>query len=87
MLQKAIGKRVMELRIVKFDWSQEQLTDRLGWDRTFISRVETGQQNTTIQKLNELCNGLDVTLKDFFLLLIRLLSKKRRMTNNGKDCD
>lgn len=56
----------MELRIVKFDWSQEQLADRLGWDRTFISRVETSQQNTTIQKLNELCNGLDVTLKDFF---------------------
>lgn len=66
MLQKAIEKRVMELRIVKFDWSQEQLADRLGWNRTFISRVETSQQNITIQKLNELCNGLDVTLKDFF---------------------
>lgn len=56
----------MELRIVKFDWSQEQLADRLGWNRTFISRVETSQQNITIKKLNELCNGLDVTLKDFF---------------------
>lgn len=66
MLQKAIGKRVKELRIVKLDWNQEQLADKLGWDRTFISRVETGQQNITIQKLNELCNGLDITLKDFF---------------------
>lgn len=30
MLQKAIGKRVKELRIVKFDWNQEQLADKLG---------------------------------------------------------
>lgn len=66
MLQKAIGKRVKELRIVKFDWNQEQLADKLGWDRSFVSRVETGQQNLTIQKLNELCNAFGITLKEFF---------------------
>lgn len=66
MLQKAIGKRVKDLRIVKFDWNQEQLAEKLGWDRTFVSRVETGQQNITIQKLNELCNALGITLKEFF---------------------
>lgn len=66
MLQKAIGKRVKELRIITFEWSQEQLAEKLGWDRTFVSRVETGQQNITIQKLNELCNVFGITLSEFF---------------------
>lgn len=66
MLQNAIGKRVKELRIVKCDWNQEQLADKLGWDRTFVSRIETGQQNVTIQTLNELCNAFNVTLSEFF---------------------
>lgn len=66
MLQKAIGKRVKELRIITCEWSQEQLADKLGWDRTFVSRIETGQQNITIQKLNELCNAFGVTLGEFF---------------------
>lgn len=66
MLQKAIGKRVKELRIITFEWNQEQLADKLGWDRTFVSRIETGQQNVTIQTLNELCNAFGITLSEFF---------------------
>lgn len=67
MLQKTIGKRVRDLRIVKLDMNQEQFAEKLGWDRTYISRVESGNQNITIENLNKICNALGVSLKDFFL--------------------
>ncbi len=66
MLQKTIGKRVRDLRIVNLDMNQEQFAEKLGWDRTYISRVESGNQNITIENLNKICNALGVSLKDFF---------------------
>lgn len=66
MLKNAIGKRIKELRIITNDYSQEQLADIIGWDRTYISRVESGKQNITIENLNEICNALGVTLNEFF---------------------
>lgn len=76
MLQKAIGKRVKDLRIVKYDWSQGQLADKLGWDRTYISRIESGKQNITIENLNQICNALDVTLKEFFSVFNEKLNEQ-----------
>lgn len=66
MLQKSIGKRVRDLRIVKLDLNQEEFATKLGWDRTYISRVESGNQNITIENLNKICNALGVSLKEFF---------------------
>lgn len=66
MLKNAIGKRIKELRIITNDYSQEQLADIIGWDRTYISRIESGKQNITIENLNEICNALGVTLNEFF---------------------
>lgn len=66
MLKNTIGKRIKELRIIKKDMSQEELARLIGCDRTYISRVESGKQNITIDKLNQICNALDVTLYEFF---------------------
>lgn len=66
MLKTAIGKRIKELRIIKKDMSQEELASLIGCDRTYISRVESGKQNITIENLNQICNALDVTLSEFF---------------------
>lgn len=66
MLKKAIGKRIKELRIITKEYSQEQLADVIGCDRAYISRVESGKQNITIDNLNQICNALGVSLKDFF---------------------
>ena len=66
MLKTAIGKRIKELRIITKEYSQEQLAEQIGWDRTYISRVESGKQNITIENLNQICNALGVTLKQFF---------------------
>ena len=66
MLKSAIGKRIKELRIITKEYSQEQLAEQIGWDRTYISRAESGKQNITIENLNKICNALGVNLKDFF---------------------
>ena len=60
-----IGGRVKELRS-KQNLSQKDLALICGFDRTYLSRVESGKQNITIEKLLVLCAKLNVSLKEFF---------------------
>jgi len=60
-----IGGRVKELRS-KQNLSQKDLALICGLDRTYLSRVESGKQNITIEKLLILCAKLNVSLKEFF---------------------
>lgn len=60
-----IGDRVKELRS-KQSLSQKDLALICGFDRTYLSRVESGKQNITIEKLLVLCAKLNVSLKEFF---------------------
>ncbi len=66
MLKTAIGKRIKELRIITNEYSQVQLANKIGCDRAYISRVESGKQNITIENLNQICKALGVSLKQFF---------------------
>lgn len=60
-----IGDRVKELRS-KQNLSQKDLALICGFDRTYLSRVESGKQNITIEKLLVLCAKLNASLKEFF---------------------
>lgn len=60
-----IGDRVKELRS-KQNLSQKDLALICGFDRTYLSRVESGKQNITIEKLLVLYTKLNVSLKEFF---------------------
>ena len=66
MLKEIIGKRIRDLRVTKANMSQEEFSKKINLDRTYLSRVESGKQNITIDNLNSICNGLDISLKDFF---------------------
>ena len=39
---------------------------RLGFDKTYISRIESGKQNITIETLIRICDGIGIPLKNFF---------------------
>lgn len=65
MTLNEIGDRVKELRS-KQNLSQKDLALICGFDRTYLSRVESGKQNITIEKLLVLCAKLNVSLKEFF---------------------
>lgn len=66
MLKEIVGKRVRNLRITKADMNQDEFSKKINFDRTYLSRVESGKQNITIDNLNNICNGLGISLKEFF---------------------
>lgn len=66
MLKKMIGLRIKELRISNTNLNQEDFARRIGFDGAYISRVESGKQNLTIENLQIICKGLKVSLSVFF---------------------
>jgi len=45
-------------------WSQEELAERAGLHRTYISGVERGVRNPTITVLKAVSDALDITLSN-----------------------
>lgn len=66
MTLRIIGNRIKEIRIERTYLSQEELAIKLGYDRTYMSRVESGRQNITVETLIKICEGLEISLKEFF---------------------
>lgn len=61
----SIGNIVKNLRINK-GLSQDELSRRVDFERTYLSRVESGKQNMAVETLLKICDGLGVTIKEFF---------------------
>ena len=66
MLLKEVGLRIQELRKERLNLTQAEFAKRLGYDRTFLSRVERGVQNITLETLDKICDGLGITIKELF---------------------
>jgi transcriptional regulator with XRE-family HTH domain len=60
-----VGRQVRRLRKVS-GLSQESLSDRCGIFRTYLSRVEGGTANPTINVLVNLATALGVNITDLF---------------------
>ncbi|MGV0024185.1 helix-turn-helix domain-containing protein [Phormidesmis priestleyi] len=58
---KAIRQRRREL-----DLSQEQLAERAGLHRTYISSVERGTQNPSLENIEKLAGALEISIADLF---------------------
>ena len=66
MLLKEVGLQIQELRKERSNLTQAEFAKKLGYDRTFLSRVERGVQNITLETLDKICDGLGITIKEFF---------------------
>lgn len=64
-IKLAFGLRVKELRLEK-GLSQEKLANLAGVDRTYMTQVENGKRNISIENIRKICIALDVNLSDFF---------------------
>ncbi|MCK6603244.1 MAG: helix-turn-helix transcriptional regulator [Bacteroidetes bacterium] len=64
-IQILFGKRLRELRQIK-GYSQEDLAHRAGIDRTYMTSVENGKRNISIQNIYKILKALDIPLTDFF---------------------
>ncbi len=60
-----VGQRIKELRN-NIGVSQEALANKAEIDRTYVTDVENGRRNISIQNLEKLVSALEVSLKDFF---------------------
>lgn len=59
----AFGKRVREARRSK-GISQERLAEMAGIDRSYMGNIERGEKNITLKKAYEICDALDITIKE-----------------------
>ena len=62
---QAMGQRIRALRTRK-GWSQEQLADRSGLHRTYISSVEQGKRNLAALNLRGLARAFGISLSKLF---------------------
>ena len=60
-----VGQRIKELRN-EIGISQEALANRAEIDRTYVTDVENGRRNISIENLEKLVNALEIPFKDFF---------------------
>ena len=64
-IQVKIGERIKDIREKK-ELTQLQLAKKIRMDRTFITHVESGRRNLSIQSLGKILKGLDITFSKFF---------------------
>lgn len=61
-----IGKRIAELRKAK-GMTQVEFAEKLGIQRTALTRIETGGTNLTVLTLKLICKNLDINVNQFFV--------------------
>ena len=59
------GKLVRRLRQEK-GYSQEEFSFRVGLHQTYVSSIERGERNVTIQTADRIARALDTTLAEMF---------------------
>ena len=78
MQKEMIGQRIRELRISKINMSQEDFAIKIGMDRTYLSKAESGKQNLTIESICLICSGLKISLNEFFNPFTKIESDERK---------
>ena len=64
-LRKKFGYRVAALRKAS-GWSQEEFAEKCGFARTYMSRIERGKANPSLDAIETLAGGLKVAVKTLF---------------------
>lgn len=62
-IRARLGRNVRKLREAK-GWSQEDYADRAGIHRTYVSDIERGRRNPTINVVERLAEPLGVSAGD-----------------------
>ena len=60
-----IGQRIKELR-KELELSQESLAYKAEVDRTYVTDVENGRRNVSVEILERLIKALDISFSEFF---------------------
>lgn len=63
--RRVLGDRLRHLRAER-GLTQEQLADRAGLAREYLSKVESGHRNPSLDIIARLAQALEVSLEDLF---------------------
>jgi len=63
---KAIGKRIQSLREAK-KLTQEDMEEKIGINARYLSAIENGKRNVTVDTLEKIAKGLGIELYELFL--------------------
>lgn len=64
-LVQRIGERIRRVR-KEINLSQEQLAERSGLHTNYVGQVERGEKNLTLETLEKVVGGLDISLEELF---------------------
>ena len=64
-MKVAIGERIAKLRKAK-NLSQQQFSYDAEIERSYLTHVEKGRKNISVETLLKITKALDISLKDFF---------------------
>ena len=64
-IRARIGLRIKQLR-AKARLTQDALAYSIGLSRSYLAEVETGKRNVSAVNIERICNGLGVSVADFF---------------------
>lgn len=65
-LQEDLGRTIVRLRKEK-GCSQEAFANEAGIDRRYMSDIENGKRNISIDILDRVCNKLGIKISEFFV--------------------
>lgn len=65
MIAKQLGERIKELR-KETGLSQEKFALKIDMDRTYFATVESGKRNISLQNIEKIANGLNITISELF---------------------
>ena len=60
-----VGERIKELRKEK-NLSQQKIALAADMERSFMTHIESGRRNISLETLEKIINALEVTIPDFF---------------------
>lgn len=65
MIKEKVGQRIKELR-TKQELSQEEFAFKCELDRTYITSLERGKRNISLENLEKIAKAFDMSLSEFF---------------------
>jgi len=64
-IKEKFGKRLREIRKNK-GISQEKLSKRAGFDRTYVGKIERGERSPSLETIEKLADALEVEILELF---------------------
>ena len=65
MIAKQLGEKIKQLR-KETGLSQEKFALKIDMDRTYFATVESGKRNISLQNIEKIAKGLNVTISELF---------------------